>query len=110
MVDPRVVVYHYYKNSSDKKRSFAVSNAHHGFNCLHVAATYFPYDYYAKVREAMGQKDAGTDVVAEIESKEHLASIQHRWPAFVRGFDTWIVQFATELRKFLNDAEQRCFT
>jgi glycosyltransferase involved in cell wall biosynthesis len=107
VVDPRVVVFHYYKNSTTKKRSFAVSNAQHAFNCLHVAAAYFPYGYYVNVREAMAAKAGGDGLAAEIESVEHFGRLEKLRSEFVRGFDEWVAQFATELRKFLTDAERR---
>jgi glycosyltransferase involved in cell wall biosynthesis len=107
VVDPRVVVFHYYKNSTNKKRSFAVSNAQHAFNCLHVAAAYFPYDYYLKVRQAMAAKVAGDSLAEEIESVEHFGRLENLRSEFVRDFDDWAAQFATELGKFLTDAEPR---
>lgn len=106
VVDPRVVVFHYYKNSTNKKRTFTVTNAQHAFNCLQVAATYFPHDYYLKVREAMASK-CGPREIAELESQHHARRRQDMRSEFVRGFDAWIKQFSTELRKFLADAAER---
>jgi glycosyltransferase involved in cell wall biosynthesis len=107
VVDPRVVVYHYYKCGPTKKRTFTVSNAQHGFNCLYVAAAYFPHEYYLKVLEALAPRGAGVSFGAEIESDEFRERLEKLRSEFVRGFDEWVNQFSAELRKFFQDAEQR---
>jgi glycosyltransferase involved in cell wall biosynthesis len=107
VVDPRVVIYHYYKSGPTKKRTFTVSNAQHGFNCLYVAAAYFPHEYYLKVREALAPRGAGVSFGAEIESGELQERLEKLRSEFVRGFDEWTTQFPAELRKFFQDAEQR---
>jgi glycosyltransferase involved in cell wall biosynthesis len=107
LVDPRVVVYHQYKNSPANRRTFTITNEQHAFNCLHVAAVYFPYEYYINVRAALAPRGATNAVIAEIESEEHQAVVKKTRREFVRGFDAWTEQFKTELRKFLEDAEQR---
>src|SRR2546429_2508262 len=89
VVDPRVVVYHYYKNGRAKKRTFTVSNAQQGFNCMHVAAAYFPHKYYTKVRDAIVTRGGAKDLAAEIESPQHQQFLRQLRSDFVRGFDEW---------------------
>jgi glycosyltransferase involved in cell wall biosynthesis len=107
VVDPRVVIYHYYKSGPTKKRNFIVTNDQHGFNCLFVAAAYFPHEYYLKVREALVPRGAGVSFGPEIESGEYEERLEKLRSDFVRGFDEWVAQFSAELRKFFEDAEQR---
>jgi glycosyltransferase involved in cell wall biosynthesis len=107
VVDPRVIVYHFYKGGKNSKRTFTVSNAQHGFNCLHVAAAYFPREYYLKVRDALTGRGGNTSFVAEIESDEYQPVLAGVRSDFVRGFEQWSSQFAKEMRKFFNDASER---
>lgn len=106
VVDPRVVVYHYYKYGQTK-RTFSVTNAQSGFNSLYVAAAYFPPDYYGTVREAFLTRLEGPGLVAEIESCEIQERLEKMRSDFVRGFDDWTTKFEVELRKFFADVEQR---
>jgi glycosyltransferase involved in cell wall biosynthesis len=105
VVDPRVVVYHYYKNTPGKQRTFTVTREQHTFNRLHVAFTYFPHEYYVKVREALLKIRAPSRAIAEIESTEHRRFVTKLQSLFVRRFEDWIAQFAIELSKFQQDFE-----
>jgi glycosyltransferase involved in cell wall biosynthesis len=107
VVDPRVIVYHYYKCGKNKKINFVVSTAQHWFNCLHVAAAYFPPEYYAKVRDAILSRGGAAELVAEIESAAHQQRLSQLRLDFIRGFSDWTARFAVELRKFFRDAEKR---
>jgi len=106
VVDPRVVVYHYYKSGPTKRRTFTVSNAQHGFNSLYVAAAYFPHEYYLKVREAWAPRGAGVSFGHEIVSHDYAERLQKLRSEFVRGFEEWTSQFSAELQKFFQDADQ----
>jgi len=109
ITDPRVVIYHYFKNDSNRKRSFTITNEQHAFNCLRVAATYFPHEYYCKVRDAHLARGSGTpETVAEIESGVNHGRIQKIRSAFVRGFQQWITDYAVELRRFIDDIRAPC--
>lgn len=107
VVDPRVVVYHYYKNGHTNKRTFSVTNAQSSFNSLYVAATYFPADYYGTVRETFITRQEGPALIAEIESAEIQGRLQRMRSNFVRGFDDWTAKFQIELKKFFTDVQQR---
>jgi glycosyltransferase involved in cell wall biosynthesis len=107
VVDHRVVVYHHYKSDPKNGRVFSVTGSQTGFNCLHVAAAYFPRDYYLKVRQAIAPSMAGTGIAGEIESEAYQERLRNLRTEFVRGFDEWVGQFSTELRKFLKDAGER---
>ena len=107
VVDPRVVIYHYYKNGHTNRRTFSVTNAQSGFNSLYVAAAYFPPDYYRAVRETFMARPEGPSLVAEIESGAIQDGLQKKQSDFVRGFDDWTTKFHIELRKFFTDVEQR---
>jgi hypothetical protein len=104
VIDPRVIIYHYFKNDSNRKRSFTITNEQHAFNCLRVAATYFPHEYYCKVRDAHVARGSATpETVAEIESGVNRRRIQKIRSGFVRGFQQWITDYSAELRKFVED-------
>jgi glycosyltransferase involved in cell wall biosynthesis len=105
VVDPRVIVPHYYKGGKNSRRTFTVTNAQHGFNCLHVAALYFPREYYLKVREALAARGGAIGFIEEIEADDYQRRLERTRPDFIRGFVEWTTRFAKELRKFLSDAE-----
>jgi len=104
VIDPRVIIYHYFKNDFNRKRSFTITNEQYAFNCLRVAATYFPHEYYCKVRDAhIARGSATPKIVAEIESDVNRRRIQKVRSGFVRGFQQWITDYSAELRKFVED-------
>jgi glycosyltransferase involved in cell wall biosynthesis len=107
VVDPRVVIYHYYKNGQTNKRTFSVSTVQSGFNSLYVAATYFPAEYYQRVRNAFITRKEGPALAVEIESLERREELKKNRSDFVRGFGDWTTKFKIELSKFFADAEQR---
>lgn len=106
VIDPRVIVYHYFKNGSTKKRSFIITNEQHAFNCLQVAATYFPHEIYLKVREAFVQRGGGKpEIISEIEGEQTQQRIRHVQARFTRGFEQWVSHYRIELSKFLKDTQ-----
>jgi hypothetical protein len=100
VVDPRVVVYHYFKTRT-RPGGFDVSKQEYAFNCLYVAATYLPPSYYSKVKQAFGRR--GRRAAEQIESPEYRERREKVQSEFVRSFYDWTTQFAAELRDFSTD-------
>lgn len=97
IVDPGVVVRHYYKNNTDKKPAFRADFRNTAFNALFVAKTYFPPDHFDRVRDALAAKGNIDAVVAEIESGAGDEVIADYRSEFVRGFSQWNERFREEL-------------
>jgi hypothetical protein len=104
VIDPRVTIYHFFKNDSNRKRSFTITNEQHAFNCLRVAATYFPREIYGKVRDAHIARGSITPKsLAQVEAGMADPRFQKIRSRFVRGFRHWIADYAAELRPFIED-------
>ena len=102
LVDPRVVVYHYYKNRKDKKPSFSVNYKDVAFNRMLIAKTFFPTAEFERTYRAItaGRGDV-SDVRAELESGRHDAEIAAVQAQFRRGYAEWVGRFSKELHKIL---------
>lgn len=98
VVDPRVVVYHYFKNASTRQRSFPVSSLHYGLNRLYIAAMYLPSALFLQVRRALALEDGENFLAAQRPRIERMQA------EFARTTETWIAEFAPELKRFLRDA------
>lgn len=106
VVDPRVFAFHYYKCSGTRPQTFNVSTKEYAFNCLYVAATYFPPSYYLRVKKALAWK--GRRSAEQIESTQMQGHIQALRRRFVRSFDQWLSEFAVELRALSSDIDGPC--
>jgi hypothetical protein len=100
VVDPRVIVYHYYKKLEG--RSFAVDSWQYTSNCLYVASRYFPYEIYMKVHAAV----VNSSKIMGLEHPEHRQFVATSQSRYIRRFEHWVAQFATELREFLEDTQR----
>lgn len=100
LVDPRVCIYHYYKNRTDKKPTFSISYKQTFFNRLFITRMYCSDEVYINAQSTL-RKQANIDaMVSEVETTEmdqHIESVRAR---FVRTWDDFAKQYKTELKHF----------
>lgn len=97
LVDPRVVVRHYYKNNTDKKPAFRAEFRNTAFNALFIAKTYFPSDHFDRVRDALAAKGNVDALIAEVESDTGAEVSADYRAEFIRDFNDWANRFHCEL-------------
>ena len=103
VVDPRVFVYHYYKENAKKVKLLIRGQII--FNCLFVASTYFPHQYYMSVRrKLLPLRWFVPSIFDEIDSEQHQQFVSELRSRFVRTFEDWTVRFSSALKGFLDDA------
>lgn len=98
VVDPRVFIYHYYKNNTDRKPTFSISYKQTFFNRLFIAKTFCSQAVYENAQAWLAKKAKIGDFVAEVESEENQRYIQQLRKRFVRDWSNFAKQFETELK------------
>jgi hypothetical protein len=107
VVDPRVLVYHYYKNRTDRKPTFSVSYRDTFFNRLFIARAFCSDDVYRNAQAVLAKKARIRELVEEVESDENQRYIQEVRKRFVRGWSDFAQDFKAELKHFFTPIEKR---
>lgn len=101
IVDPRVVVRHYYKDCGVRQASYAVSEKIRAFNRLYVAATYMSDQWFGKVEKGLVRR--ARDLAEELEIDAIRRNQENNRGHWQRSFDDWLFEFKKELHGFVGD-------
>lgn len=105
VVDPRVIVYHNYKNLTDNQRTFSISHHEIFFNVLFVARTFGSDEVYAKAKVHLAQQADISPLISELESGRYDSEIEVIQSRFVRTWEDFTHSFQRELGGFAIPAE-----
>ena len=101
IVDPRVSIYHYFRDSSFVGWASKMDLA---YNSLYIATRYLPAEYYKATKRSVVRRWLGTpSIVREIESLKHQRRATELISQFTRGWAEWTSDFPDELAGFMSD-------
>lgn len=107
IVDPRVCIYHYYKNTKDRKPTFSISYKQTFFNRLFIARAFGSEEVYRNAQLVLAKKAKIGDFVAEVESEENQRHIQQMRKRFIRQWDDFARDFQTELKQCFTPLDEK---
>jgi polypeptide N-acetylgalactosaminyltransferase len=106
VVDPRVFIYHYFKDRADRKPTFSISYRQTFFNRLFIAKAFGSDEVYANAKRYLGKKAKIDEFVAEVESERNQAAVAAIRKRFVRHWDDFARDFALELKGCFQPVEE----
>ncbi|MEL6108051.1 MAG: glycosyltransferase family 2 protein [Planctomycetota bacterium] len=97
--DPRVGIFHYYKNTSTKKRTFSVDFKDAFFNRLLILRTYAEETEFQQLLEHYREQTSKADqIAAELDDPELFDLIESKRSRFRRKWTDFCSDFEAELK------------
>ncbi|WP_145089733.1 glycosyltransferase [Rosistilla carotiformis] len=99
LADPLVAIYHYYKNITDRKPSFKVSYRDTFFNRLFIMKAFSSQAVFDRLCGHYALQAKMDAILADVHQQKYLQAIEAMQATFVRTWDQFATQFASQLKQ-----------